>query len=95
MKHDSAKQRWERLQNDYRNAVQSTYPNPEGIGCPPSETLRHLAAQSAQHTDIEEDENWKHVAHCGPCYGAYLDYRAACRASMMIATHRGEDHNNE
>ena len=82
MKRDSAEQRWERLQNDYRMAVQSAYPNPERAGCPPAETLRYLAAQSAQHTDIEGDEHWKHVIHCGPCYQAYLDFRVACRTSM-------------
>jgi|CZKS01.1.fsa_nt_gi hypothetical protein len=79
MKGATPNEQWERLQAEYQKAVQTSYPNPDRHGCPVADALQDLAARSAQHEDIEGDEHWKHVVHCGPCYQAYLDLRAACR----------------
>ena len=79
MKGETPEQQWERLQREYQKAVQASYPNPERCGCPGREVLGNLAARSARHEDIEEDEHWKHAIHCGPCYHEYLDLRAVCR----------------
>jgi hypothetical protein len=80
MKDEIPKDQWDRLQREYQEAVQATFPNPERKGCPGAEVLQNLAARSARHEDIEEDQHWKHVIHCAPCYKEYLDFRAACRA---------------
>jgi len=53
--------------------------NPERRGCPGADVLRDLAARSARFEDIEEDQQWKHVIHCAPCYQEYLDSRESCR----------------
>jgi len=79
MKGETPEQQWVRLQRGYQKAVQARFPNPERHGCPGTEVLKDLAARSARHEDIDQDEHWKHVIHCGPCYQKYLDLRAACR----------------
>jgi hypothetical protein len=79
MKGETPEQQWECLQREYQGAVQASYPNPERHGCPGTDVLRDLAARSARHEDIEQDEHWKHVINCGPCYQEYLDLRTACR----------------
>jgi hypothetical protein len=78
MKEATPGEQWERLQAEYHKAVQSSYPNPERHGCPAADALQDLAVRSARHEDIEGDEHWKHVVHCGPCYREYLDLRVAC-----------------
>jgi hypothetical protein len=88
MKGETPEQQWNRLQREYQKAVQASYPNAERHGCPGADVLRDLAARSAQHQDIEEDEHWKHVIHCGPCYQEYLDLRAACRLGEDSKVHR-------
>jgi hypothetical protein len=88
MKGETPEQQWERLQREYQRAVQASYPNPKRQGCPGADVLRDLAARSARHEDIEENEQWKHVIHCGPCYREYLDLRAACRLGEGAKVHR-------
>ena len=88
MKDATPGEEWERLQAEYQKAVQSSYPNPERHGCPAADALQDLAARSARHDDIEGDEHWKHVVHCGPCYQEYLDLRAACRMRGEAKLHR-------
>jgi hypothetical protein len=88
MKGETPEQQWERLQRDYQRAVQASYPNPERHGCPEADVLTELAARSARHEDIEEDKQWKHVIHCGPCYREYLDLRAPCRLGEGAKVHR-------
>ena len=88
MKGETPEQQWNRLQREYQKAVQACYPNAERNGCPSADVLRDLAARSAQHEDIEADEQWKHVIHCGPCYQEYLDLRAACRLGEEAEVHR-------
>lgn len=75
MKGESPQKQWERLQREYQKAVEDSYPNPERRGCPGAEVLRDLAMRSARHEDIERDERWQHVIHCGPCYREYIDLR--------------------
>lgn len=79
MRGESPEQKWDRLQREYQTAVQASYPNPERHGCAGTDGLRDLAARSARFEDIEEDEQWKHVIHCGPCYREFLDLRESCR----------------
>jgi hypothetical protein len=76
---ESPRQQWDRVQREYQKAVQASYPNPERKGCPGAEVLGDLAARSARHEDIDEDQRWKHVIHCGPCYAEYLELRESCR----------------
>ena len=73
MKGESPEQKWQRLQREYQTAVQAACPNPERHGCPGTDVLGDLAARSARFEDIEEDEEWKHVIHCAPCYREFLD----------------------
>jgi hypothetical protein len=86
MKGETPKQHWERLQIDYQKAVQIAYPNRERLGCPGAAALQSLAVRSARHDDIEDDQHWKHVTHCGPCYREYLDLRLAYRSSANTGT---------
>jgi hypothetical protein len=88
MKGEPPEQQWNRLQREYQKGVQASYPNAERHGCPGADVLRNLAARSAQHEDIEVDEQWKHVIHCGPCYQQYLDLRAASRLGEDANVHR-------
>jgi hypothetical protein len=79
MKGESPQQNWDRLQRQYQRAVKDSYPNPKRQGCPGTDALQELASRSARHEDIEEDEQWRHVIHCAPCYQEYLDSRESCR----------------
>ena len=88
MKGESPEQKWDRLQREYQTAVQASYPNPERHGCAGAEVLTELAARSARHEDIEEDEQWKHVIHCAPCYREFLDHRESCRLGEEAKAHR-------
>lgn len=81
MKDEAPKQEWDRLQREYQEAVQTSYPNPERKACPGTDVVRDLAVRSSQFEDIEEDRHWKHVIHCAPCYREYLDLREACRSA--------------
>jgi hypothetical protein len=79
MKGETPEQQWNRLQREYQKAVQASYPNPKRQGCPGADALRELAVQSTRFEDLEEDSQWQHVLHCGPCYLAFLDLRESCR----------------
>jgi hypothetical protein len=79
MKGETPEQQWYRLQREYQKAVQASYPNPERHDCPGADGLRDLAVRSARSEDLEEDGQWKHVTHCGPCYQEYLELREGCR----------------
>ena len=85
---ETPEQQWERLQREYQNAVQASCPNPERHGCPGTDVLKDLAARSARHEDIDQDQFWKHVIHCGPCYWEYLDQRAECRLGEDAKVYR-------
>ena len=88
MKGETPEQNWDRLQRKYQKAVQASYPNPERQGCPGTEVLRGLAARSARFEEIEDDQQWKHVIHCAPCYGEYLELREACRLGKEAKAQR-------
>jgi hypothetical protein len=88
MNGETPEQKWNRLQREYQKGVQATYPNLERRGCPMTEVLRNLASRSALFEDIEDDEQWKHVIHCAPCYQQYLDLREACRLGEKGIVHR-------
>ena len=88
MNGETPEQKWNRLQREYQKGVQASYPNPERRGCPETDALQSLAARSARHEDIEEDQEWKHVIHCAPCYQEYLNLREACRLGEGAKVHR-------
>lgn len=88
MKGESPLQKWDRLQREYQKSVQASYPNPERHGCPGTDVLHDLAARSASHEGIEEDGQWNHVIHCGPCYQEYLELRESCRLGDEAKAHR-------
>jgi hypothetical protein len=88
MNGETPEQEWNRLQREYQKGVQASYPNPERRGCPETDILQELAARSARHEDIEEDQQWKHVIHCAPCYQEYLDFRESCRLGEAAKVHR-------
>jgi hypothetical protein len=88
MKGESPEQKWNRLQREYQTAVQASYPNPERHGCPGTDVLRGLALRSTRFEDLEEDEQWKHVIHCAPCYREFLYLRESCRLGDDAKVHR-------
>ena len=88
MNQEKSQEQWERLQRQYQKGVQASYPNSERKGCPGTEVLEDLAARSAKFEDIEEDQQWKHVIHCAPCYQEYLEQREACRLGEEAKVHR-------
>ena len=88
MNQETPQEQWERLQREYQKGVQDSHPNPERRGCPGTEILEGLAARSAKFEDIEEDQHWKHVVHCAPCYGEYLELREACRLGKEAKAQR-------
>ena len=88
MKGETPEHQWNRLQREYQKSVQASYPNPERKGCAGTRVLRDLATRSARFEDIEEDPEWKHVIHCGPCYREYLDLREACRLGVEAKANR-------
>lgn len=84
MKQESSQEQWERLQREFQRGVAEAYPNRERQGCPGAAALSSLATRSAGFEDIEDDPQWKHVVHCGPCYGEYLEMREAARMGVGI-----------
>ncbi len=88
MNGETPEHKWNRLQREYQKGVQASYPNPERRGCLETDILQDLAARSARHEDIEEEQQWKHVIHCAPCYQEYLDLREACRLGQGAKVHR-------
>lgn len=88
MKQETSQEQWERLQREFQQGIQASYPNAERRGCPGAEVLEDLALRSVRFEDIENDQQWKHVVHCGPCYCEYLDMREACRVGETAKAHR-------
>jgi hypothetical protein len=88
MNGETPEQKWNRLQREYQKGVQASYPNPERRGCPETDILQDLAARSARHEDIEEENQWKHVIHCAPCYQEYLDLRESFRVGEVAKVRR-------
>lgn len=85
---EAPENKWERLQREYQKGVETSYPNPERRGCPETELLEDLALRSARFEEIEEDQQWKHVIHCAPCYQEYLELRESCRLGDPPKVHR-------
>jgi len=88
MKGETPEHQWNRLQREYQESVQASYPNPERYDCPGTDVLRALAARSARAEDLEDDRQWKHVIHCGPCYQEYLNLREGCRLGSEATIQR-------
>ncbi len=71
-------ERIKRFQRALQDSILRDYPNPERTGCQGSEMLRQLASRERS----EDDPAWEHVLHCGPCYGEFLELRAAVRSGI-------------
>jgi hypothetical protein len=50
--------------NPIEEILLTGFPNPERIGCPPSETIEALG----QKRIPKGDPAWDHIWHCSPCY---------------------------
>ena len=57
------------------------YPNPERIGCPPSDFLKRLALD--RKSINLDDPALDHVARCSPCYKDFLAFRKAAKRSPI------------
>jgi hypothetical protein len=74
MREDTQSEKWDRLQGKIQDGILNGYPNPGRHGCPGNEAMIGLAMRSARlDNSIEDDPQWKHVTHCSPCYGQYLE----------------------
>ena len=71
-------ERIKRFQRALQDSILRDYPNPERTGCQGPEVLRQLASRERS----EDDPAWEHVLHCGPCYGEFLELRAAVRRGI-------------
>jgi hypothetical protein len=71
---ETPEEKWKRLQDQVQEGILNAYPNPERHGCPGAKELQALARRAAQFDDtIEDNDQWKHVTHCSPCYAEYLE----------------------
>lgn len=50
--------------NPIEEILLTGFPNPERIGCPPSETIEALGQKAVP----KGDPAWDHIWHCSPCY---------------------------
>ena len=49
------------------------FPNPERVGCPPSEVLKDMASH---RVPLAEAENWlDHLGSCSPCYRDFSQFQ--------------------
>jgi hypothetical protein len=72
---DDLEQRYERLKNEVQQAILRNFPNPERKGCPGDEVVREVAARR----ELIEDDAWKHITHCSPCYATFLEHKEQIR----------------
>ena len=53
--------------------LETEFPNPERVGCPPRDFLKALAARQLSLTEAEP---WMdHLGKCSPCYNDYTKFR--------------------
>lgn len=57
--------------NPIEEILLTGFPNPERIGCPPSETIEALG----QKRIPKGDPAWDHIWHCSPCYKEFKAIR--------------------
>lgn len=56
----------------------SDFPNPERVGCPPSQILKGMASH---RVSLAEAEKWlDHLGSCSPCYRDFSQFREAYKA---------------
>jgi hypothetical protein len=63
-----------------RQAIQTAYPNPDHLGCPPPQALVDMARRKLPVTPEEQN----HIFHCSPCFATYLGIRNQIRRSRII-----------
>jgi hypothetical protein len=62
------------------------FPNPERIGCPPSETIQALGERKIGR----DDPAWQHIWHCSPCFGDFKTIRDKRLAAQEEAEQRAK-----
>lgn len=72
---DSPEQRYARVKDAVQQAILHNFPNPERKGCPGDEVVREVAGRR----ELIEDEAWRHITHCSPCYATFLEYKEEFR----------------
>ncbi len=72
---DSLEQRYERVRDAVQQAILRNFPNPERKGCPGDKVVREVAGRR----DLIEDDAWRHITHCSPCYATFLQYKDGFR----------------
>ncbi|MGI9074126.1 MAG: hypothetical protein ACR2JB_23070 [Bryobacteraceae bacterium] len=65
---DSLEQRYERVRDAVQQAILRNFPNPERKGCPGDKVVREIAGRR----NLIEDDAWRHITHCSPCYATFL-----------------------
>lgn len=60
------------------------FPNPERVGCPPSETIQALAERRISR----DDPAWSHIWHCSPCFADFKKIRDKRLAEIEGAERR-------
>src|SRR3954463_11316056 len=62
----------------------TAFPNPERVGCPPSETIQALGERRIGR----DDPAWDHIWHCSPCFKDFKEIRDARLAAIEGAERR-------
>jgi hypothetical protein len=83
---ESPEQKFERVRDAVQQSILRNYPNPTRKDCPGDAVVREVAAR----TELQEDEPWRHITHCSPCYLEFLRYKDEFRqAAKRRSTRRG------
>lgn len=57
--------------NPIEEILLNGFPNPERVGCPPSETIQALGDRRIGR----DDPAWSHIWHCSPCFAEFKKIR--------------------
>lgn len=69
--------------NPIEEILLTGFPNPERIGCPPSETMQALGQKQIP----KGDPAWDHIWHCSPCYKEFK----AIRDKRLATIEQGQE----
>lgn len=64
--------------NPIEEILLHAFPNPERVGCPPSETIQALGERRIGR----DDPAWDHIWHCSPCFADFKKIRDARLAEI-------------
>jgi hypothetical protein len=77
LKAETPEEKFKRISAIVRNILLTGYPNPGRVGCPEQRSVANLAQHTGDFKEPGEQEVYRHVMHCSPCYGQYLDAKRA------------------